>query len=279
MRRLIRPAVFGMLLLFLVLSVFAKKVDSAKGLYDKGQDAEARQNYELAFDCFKQAYDQKPKDLRYRTAYERTRFLAAASEVHRAHILRDAGKLDEALALFQKALMTDPSSFIAQQELRRTQQMINDAVNPQPQAAATTPLRRRLEAAQGPVELAPLSNVPITLKVTEKANVIYETVGKLAGMNVLFDPDYVPKQVHVELNNVTLEEALSIISFETKTFWRPVTPNTIFVAQDTPAKRKELEQNVIKTFYLSNLSQPTELQDVVNAMRTILEVSRIQQLP
>ncbi len=65
------------------------------------------------------------------------------------------------------------------------------------------------------MELAPLSNVPITLKVTEKANVIYETVGKLAGMNVLFDPDYVPKQVHVELNNVTLEEALSIISFET----------------------------------------------------------------
>ncbi len=279
MRRLIRPAVCGVLLVCLGLLVFAKKVDSAKALYAKGEDAEARQNYELAFDYFKQAYDQRPKELKYRTAYERNRFLAAASEVHRAQILRDAGKLDEAMALFEKALMTDPSSFIAQQELRRTQQMINDATHPQPQAAATTPLRRRLEAAQGPVELAPLSNVPITLKVTEKANVIYETVGKLAGMNVLFDPDYVPKQVHVELNNVTLEEALSIISFETKTFWRPVTPNTIFVAQDTPAKRKELEQNVIKTFYLSNLSQPTELQDVVNAMRTILEVSRIQQLP
>jgi general secretion pathway protein D len=117
------------------------------------------------------------------------------------------------------------------------------------------------------------------LKATDKANVIYETVGKLAGINVLFDPDYVPKQVRIELNGVTLEDALEIISFETKTFWRPVTPNTIFIAQDSPAKRKELEQNVIKTFYLSNLSQPTELQDVVNAMRTILEVSRIQQLP
>ena len=138
---------------------------------------------------------------------------------------------------------------------------------------------RRLESAQGPVELAPLANVPITLKVTEKTNVIYETVGKLAGINVLFDPDYTPKQARIELNGVTLEDALEIISFETKTFWRPVTPNTIFVAQDNPAKRKELEQNVIKTFYLSNLSQPTELQDVVNAMRTILEVSRIQQLP
>ena len=120
---------------------------------------------------------------------------------------------------------------------------------------------------------------PITLKVTEKSNVIYETVGKLAAINVLFDPDYTPRQVRIELNGVTLEEALYIISVETKTFWRPVTPNTIFIAQDNPAKRKELEQNVLKTFYLSNLSQPTELQDVVNAMRTILEVSRIQQLP
>ncbi len=281
MRRLIRPALFVLVLLCLRLPDFAKTIDSAKALYDKGQDAEARQNYEQAFDYFKQAYNLKPKDLRYRTAFERNRFLAASAHVHRGQIMRDAGKLDEALVEFQKGLETDPSSFIAQQELKRTQQMIKEAENPQPQASAagTTALRRRLESAQGPVELAPISNVPITLKLTEKTNVIYETVGKLAGINVLFDPDYTPRQVRIELNGVTLEDALEIISFETKTFWRPVTPNTIFVAQDNPAKRKELEQNVIKTFYLSNLSQPTELQDVVNAMRTILEVSRIQQLP
>jgi len=280
MRRLILSALFVLLLLCLRPPVFARG-DSAKALYAKGTDAEARQNYEQAFDYFKQAYNLKPKDLRYRTAFERTRFLAASSHVHRGQILRDAGKLDEAAVEFQKGLEIDPSSFIALQELKRTQQMIREAQNPQPQAVSpgTTALRKRLETAQGPVELAPISNVPITLKVTEKSNVIYETVGKLAGINVLFDPDYTARQVHVELNNVTLEEALTIISFETKTFWRPVTPNTIFVAQDNPAKRKELEQNVIKTFYLSNLSQPTELQDVVNAMRTILEVSRIQQLP
>src|SRR5437764_2096963 len=130
-----------------------------------------------------------------------------------------------------------------------------------------------------PVELTPFNNVPITLKLTEDTKVIYETIGKLAGINVLFDPDYTSRRVRIELNGVTLEDALEVVSFETKTFWRPVTANTIFIAQDNPAKRKELEQNVIKTFYLSNLSQPTELQDIVNAMRTILEVSRIQQLP
>src|ERR1035441_1934809 len=240
MRRLIRPALFVLLLLCLRLPDFAKTIDSAKALYDKGQDAEARQNYEQAFDYFKQAYSLKPKDLRYRTAFERNRFLAASSHVHRGQIMRDAGKLDEARVEFQKGLEIDPSSFIAQQELKRTEQMIREEQNPQPQASApgATALRRRVESA-------PLSNVPLTLKSTEKSNVIYETVGKLAGINVLFDPDYTPRQVHIELNNVTLEDALEIISFETKTFWRPVTPNTIFVAQDNPAKRKELEQNVI----------------------------------
>jgi general secretion pathway protein D len=280
MIRVKRPA----LLLLVVLCVGSAGIaaDKAKELYEKGADAQARQDYEKAYEYFKQAYDLRPKDLRFRTAYERNKFLAAASHVHDGQILRDNGKLPEAKLEFEKALLIDPSSFIAQQELKRTVQMMQDIDHPQPQAAGASSsgeLRKILSQARGPVELATISNAPITLKLTEKSTVIYETVGKLAGINVLFDPDYTAKQVRIELNGVTLEEALSIISFETKTFWRPITPNTIFVAQDNPAKRKELEQNVLKTFYLSNLSQPTELQDVVNAMRTILEVSRIQQLP
>src|ERR1700756_4152629 len=253
--------------------------ESAHSAYTKGVDAEKRQDYEGAFEYYQEAYRQKPKDLRYRTAYEHTKFLAGAAHVHRGQLLRDGGKLDEALAEFQKASTIDPSSFIAQQELRRTQDMINKATNPQ-QSVAPMPdsLRRRLAEAQGPVELSAISNVPITLKLTEDTKVIYETVGKLAGINVLFDPDYTSRKIRIELNGVTLDEALGIIALESKTFWRPVTANTIFIAQDNPAKRKELDQSVIKTFYLSNLSQATELQDVVNAVRTLLEIQRVQQL-
>ena len=276
MRRLFRPAALLLVVLAITLPAIA---DKAHSLWNRGKDAEARQDYEKAYDYYQEAFSLKPKDLRYRAAYERIKFLAAASHVHRGQIMRDSGKLDEALVEFQKAALIDPSSFIAQQEVRRTQEMINKAANP-PTAVAPPPdaLRRKLAEAQGPVELATISNVPITLKLTEDTKVIYETVGKLAGINVLFDPDYTSRKIRIELNGVTLEDALGIIALESKTFWRPVTANTIFVATDNPAKRKELDQSVIKTFYLSNLSQATELQDVVNAMRTLLEVSRIQQL-
>ncbi len=257
--------------------------DSAKSLFNKGKDAEARQNYEAAFDFYKQAYELKPRDLAFRASYERTRFLAAASHVHRGQLLREAGKLQEALTEFQKASEIDSSSFIAQQELRRTQKLINDTGNgPLPTSVErpATGLQKRVQEAQGPVDLAPIANIPITLRIgPEDTKIIYETVGKLAGVNVLFDPDYTSRRIKIELNAVTLQDALQIIALESKTFWRPVTPNTIFVASDNPAKRKEVEQSVIKTFYLANLSQPTELQDVVNALRQILEISRIQPLP
>jgi general secretion pathway protein D len=276
MRRLFRPAALLLVVLAITLPAIA---DKAHSLWNKGKDAEARQDYEKAYDFYQEAFSLKPKDLRYRASYERIKFLAAASHVHRGQIMRDSGKLDDALVEFQKAALIDPSSFIAQQEVKRTQEMIQKAAAP-PQAVAPVPdtLRKKLADAQGPVELATISNVPITLKLTEDTKVIYETVGKLAGINVLFDPDYTSRRIRIELNGVTLEDALGIIALESKTFWRPVTANTIFIATDNPAKRKELDQSVIKTFYLSNLSQATELQDVVNAMRTLLEVSRIQQL-
>jgi general secretion pathway protein D len=275
MRRLMPAAVVLLVVVFILPAI----ADKAKSVYEKGQDAEARQNYEGAYEFFKQAYDLKPKDLRYRTSFERMRSKAALSIVHRGQGLRDDGKLQEALAQFQKAAQMDPSLFIAQQELKRTLQMINDASNPPPQAAGPpSGLERKIKEAQGPIELAPISNVPITVKLTEDSKVIYQTVGQLAGINVLFDPDYTSRRIKVELNGVTLEEALEITALESKTFWRPVTGNTIFVAQDNPAKRKELEQSVLKTFYLANLSQPTELQDVVNAIRAVLDVQRVQQL-
>jgi general secretion pathway protein D len=275
MRRL-KPAAVLLLVVVVILPAIA---DKAKSLYEKGQDAEARENFEAAYDLYKQAYDLKPKDLRYKSSFERLRFKAAATIVHKGQKLREDGKLQEAVAEFQRAAQIDPSLFIAQQELKRTLQMINDATNPPPQAAGPpNNLERRIKEAGGPIELAPISNVPITVKLTEDSKVIYQTIGQLAGINVLFDPDYTSRRIKVELNGVTLEEALEITALESKTFWRPVTGNTIFVAQDNPAKRKELEQSVLKTFYLANLSQPTELQDVVNAIRAVLDVQRVQQL-
>ena len=251
----------------------------ARALYDKGKTAEARQDYIAAYNYYHQAYQLNPTDLTYRSSFEYVRFLAAAAYVHQGEILQKAGKLQEALTDFEQAIAIDPSSFIAQQMINKTREMIQKALNPSAPATPESMLDRRMEQATGPVELATISQTPITLMLSQDAKTVYETIGRLAGINVLFDPDYTSRRIKVDLNGVTLQEALEITALESKTFWRPVTPNTIFVAADTPAKRKELEQSVIRTFYLTNLSQPNELQDLVNILRTLLDTQRLQQFP
>src|ERR1017187_8420232 len=272
--------VLAVLLIGALLPAVASNDKAAKSLYEKGKAAEVRQDYIAAYNFYHQAYQLKPSDLTYRASFEYVRFLASASYVHQGEILVKAGKLQEALTDFEQALAIDPSSFIAQQQANKIRLLIQKILNPAPPAPTTeSGLTKRMEEAAGPVELAPIAQTPITLKLTEDAKTVYETIGKLAGINVLFDPDYTSKRTRVDLNGVTLEEALEITALESKTFWRPVTPNTIFVAADTPAKRKELEQSVIRTFYLTNLSQPNELQDLVNILRTLLDTQRLQQFP
>lgn len=265
-------------LLIALLVIVPASADKAKSLYSQGANQEALNHFDQAFDLYRQAYELKPKDVQIRAAYERMKFRAAAEHIHKGQVLREAGKLPEALAEFEQAMRVDPSSFMAVQEARRTKDMIDQQANPEQQPKQTN-LSERLRSAGSPVELAPISNQPITLRMSEDSKVVYETIGKLAGINVLFDPDYTSRRVKIDLNGVSLSEALEIVSMQSKTFWRPVTSNTIYVAADTTAKRKEIEQQVLRTFYLSNLSSTTELQDVTNTLRTVLELQRLQQLP
>jgi general secretion pathway protein D len=269
----------------ILLSCGSLIAESPGSLLKKGMKAEASEDYEAAYNYYKAAFDKHPDDLKYRVPYERARFLAAATKVRRGQKLREQGKLQDALEQFAKAVEIDPSNDLAQQEVRRTQEMMKrqaageNTTQEAPPPLPEDPLRERLERAQGPVELAPISNPPIVIKATNDSKAIYETIGKLAGINVLFDPDYTSRRLAVDLQGVTLQQALDIVALESRTFWRPVTPNTIFVAADNTGKRRELEQSVVKTFYLGNVATPTDLQDVVNAIRTILEVQRIQQVP
>ena len=107
-----------------IFAAFLSAAESAKSLFQKGVKAEARQDYEAAFDFYKAAYQQRPEELKYRVPFERTRQLASASKIKRGQKLRDQGNLPEALALFQQALEADPSNDLAAQEIEKARKLV-----------------------------------------------------------------------------------------------------------------------------------------------------------
>jgi general secretion pathway protein D len=282
-RRFALHAGWPSLVTVLLLLTPPAMADQAGSLYNKGVDMEARQDYEAAFNYYQQAFQLKPKSLEYRSATTRMRMLAAAEHVHRGQRLRDEGHLEAALVEFQTAALIDPSTFIAQQEIRRTRTMLETAkkaVSPGPSGTPdSSRLAQPMDTVTGPAQLKPLSGALMALKMSEDAKSIYTSLGKLAGINIIFDPDFKSHRITVDLAGVTLAEALQVVEMESKSFVRPVTANTLFVSSDTAAKRKDVEQSVMRTFYLSNLTEPNDIQEIANTVRTTLDLTRITPLP
>lgn len=246
----------------------------AKSLYKQGQAAEDRQDYDAAFNAYRKASLDDPADLKYKTACERVRPLASEQHVKRGQELKKNGKTTAALTEFVRAAAIDPTNASAEQEIAGITERIS--LPPQksdvPQLPAET---RRLASLAGPAELKPLSEEPITLHMAEDCKNVYESLGRAAGINVLFDPEYTSKRISVDLMNTSIEDALRIVATASGTFWKPVTQTTIFVAADTRIKRQQLEQLAVQVFYLSNATQQNDLNDVQTALRNVITDAKL----
>jgi general secretion pathway protein D len=264
-------------------------------LRNDARTEEIRGNFDKALELALAAVEQDPADPAYVLELRRVRFEAGMVHLSAGHRLRDAGRLEEALAEFQRSAQIDPSSDVSAQEVRRTKQMIerdkNGGVDPaaslsREEAKILTPVqlaRRQSELrtdALLPVpELRPLNAELIDLKMTNRPRLLFETVSKLAGVNVLFDPDYDSQQTirsaQIDLTRTTLDQALDQLAVITKSFWKPLSPNAIFVTVDNPQKRRDYAEQVVKVFYLSNLTSPQEMQEILTVLRTVVDVQKV----
>lgn len=244
--------------------------------YEEARKAAALQDYDTALVHYERAARSDPNNAEFKLFAAQARYDAGQFHVQQGKKALKNGDLQLALGEFQKAQLIDPSNTAAEQEVKRTIELMNAANRPTSLNPATVPDEQIL--AQPP-ELKPLSRDPINgLKMTNDARVVYETIAKLAGLSVIFDPDFTSRRITVDFPSVTLEQALDAVSLESKAFWKPITSNIIFVAQDQPQKRKDLEDEVVQTFYLSNTLTPQDLTEVVNGLRVLLDLHRLQQV-
>lgn len=253
-----------------------------------GKKAELLQHWDEAMDLYEKALATDPSDTGYVMEVRRARFQTAQRHVDTGKKLREQGQLEAAAQEFQKAIVYDPSSAIALQEWKRTTEMIEKekgGKRPEGAERGLTPADRarkemddRAASILPPPELRPISQLPATLKMNNQPpKVLYETIGKLAGINVVFDPQFQapPKNFNLDLNNATLDQALDYLAVLTKTFWKPISPNTIFVTEDNVTKRRDYEDNVVRVFYIQNATSVQEFQEIATAVRSLTEIRRV----
>ncbi len=268
------------ILCFVALAVFglsgvAAHAQSASTYFKHGQDAEAREDFDAAYQNYQKAYSMSPTDVRYKGAYYRARQSDSSMHVTKGRKLLVAGDLQGALVELLRATEIDPSNEAALQEIAKVRALSGEQPLKQPSLPMAPGRQEEIDSIGTPAQLKPMSNEPLTLHMAEDSKVVYQAIGKASGVNVLFDPDYISKRVQVDLNNVSLLDALRIVGTLSGTFWRPITQNTIFVAANTRSKRAELGEQAVQTFYLSNAWQQNDLNDVQTALRNVITDAKV----
>lgn len=290
----LREFVSALLVLILVFTPLEARSKKGEKLLKQGQEAESRKEWDKALQLFEQALASDPNDQAYQLSVRRTRFQASQAHVDKGQDLRKAGKLEEAMEEFQKAFALDAASTIAEQELRRTYEMIQrekrkaeggeestaEERGMTPSQVARKEMETRTAGVLGVPELRPTNPKITNLKMNNQSvKVLFETVCKLAGVTAMFDSDFLQqntgKNHSLDLPNATLEEALDHLSVLTKAYWKPLSGNSIFITQDNVTKRRDYEEQVVKTFYLQNVTIAQELQEIATIIRSVTDIRRL----
>ena len=247
---------------------------AASSALRRGHDAEIRQEYDIAVAEYTQVLRLKPDDANARLALDRAKLRASQDHFNRGRRLAAAGKLDQALVEFEAAAELNPTNADLDQELRTTRNKLRAkiAVAREDKTELQTLIERARDLPPPGLDLPQGVKMPASLTFRDASSRdVFTTIARFANISLIFDPVFRDAPVTVDLRNATLEDALGTIAGATRTFFRVSAPKAILVIPDTPAKRREYEEEVVRTFYLSN----ADLKETMDLLRMVLDARRI----
>jgi general secretion pathway protein D len=246
---------------------------AAQKSYQSAEREMNRENWDKAVLGYSKALALDPGNPRYTLALERAKIKAAADHFLKGKRYADAGQLELAAAEFQQTLLLSPDNQHATSELNK---IVREMYRRQQGPSEIEQLKERARRKElGPPKLDPRSNIPILLNFKEvEIGKIFGAISKASGINFIFD-DKVDqeKPMTIDIGNVSLEKALDILMMQTKNFYKVIDEYTLLIAPDSRQKRQEYEDQVIRTFFLSN----AETKTVVTLLRSLLQSRQIAE--
>ena len=250
---------------------------ASTGSIRAARGAEATQNYDVAVAEYTKLLRGNPGNREALQGLERAKLRASQDHFSKARRLAATNTLEEALVEFQLASELNPGNSDIERELQatRTQLRARIAVREDGKTRLETLIAQSLDAP------LPGATLPTGLKLPDSlvfrdagSRDVFAAIGKFTNLSVLFDPTFRDQPVSIDLRGVSLEEALAAVSTTTRNFWRATSANTITIIPDTAAKRREYEEEIVRTFYLSN----ADLKETIDMLRIVVDARRLSAI-
>jgi general secretion pathway protein D len=237
----------------------------------QGEKAAEQGDWDLAVARFTRALQKDPGNIGYRINLENAKVQASRFHYGEARKALAENNLDRAAEELEIAVKYDISNKLASDELALVRARIEARSEEQKRLSQFEAMRARARTMALPIPvLSPRSTAPIVLKFQDQSlQNVFEALGKVAGVNVLFDPDFRDKRVNVNLTGVTFQEALDQLTFANRLFYKVLDPNTLIVVPESQAKRRIYDDVLLRTFYVQN----AEIKEIEAVVKPLLGTS------
>jgi len=237
---------------------------SANRAFQRGNNAAMQLDWDLAVTYYAEAVKSEPDRADYKMALERAHLAAAQVHFEKARDYEKRDQLDLALMEYRRVVEYQPNSQEARAAIQRLEQTIRDRIEAARPKPAAELMRQQARKQMEEPALNPASREPVVLKFQNRQiKEILEFLGSSTGINIAYDKDFQPTQpVNVNIDGVTLEEALQQILQVNGAYYKVLNPRSILVIADTPAKRGVYDEQAVQTFYLSS-ADATELEQLL----------------
>ena len=244
------------------------------GGFRAGETAETARNYDLAVIEYTKAVRANPDDTNARLALDRARLRASQEHAFRGRTLAGAERYEEALGEYQLASELNPSDALVDEALRDTRQKLRTkiAVTRNGKTELESLIERARVMPPPGLDLPPDATLPDSLIFSgASSRNVFRSIAQFAGLNIVFDPAFRDETINADLRKMTLVDALTSVTASTRTFYRVSAQRTITIVPDTPNKRREYEEAVVQTLYLSN----ADLKEVIDLLRIVVDVRQV----
>jgi general secretion pathway protein D len=235
--------------------------------------AEERQDYDVAVVEYTRAIQRDPDNVNARTGLQRARLRASQDHFTRARRHVANRRLEEAVAEYKLAAELNPDSRAIADELAQSQNQLRaQVVISRDGKTELEALVERMRDQRLPGLDVAAEPLPDEIIFRDASNqVIIRALAQMSKVNVVFDPAFRPTPISIEIRNQTFADALQSITASTQNFYRVTAPRTITIVPDTPAKRREYEEDIVRTFYLSS----ADLKETMDLLRIVIDARRI----
>lgn len=245
-----------------------KELKDAGAAFALGLKLQRQKKLDEAFDHFETAARLAPKDVDYVTARELTRQQIVFEHLERGNTEMLQGRQIEALAEFRGALHLDPQNEFAQQRLR-------DALG---EWAPKTRAAPQVVDDPGEIRVVP-DSAQADFHYRGDGRGLLTQIASAFGVTATFDESVVSRGIRFDLGQADFYTAMAAACQMTHTFWTPLDHKQILVAAESAQNHRQFDRMALRTFYLPGVTTPQELNDVVNMLRSLLEIRLVNPQP